>query len=259
MAKPNPQAHLELQQKLQEIGTNLYRIRTERGISLDAIAEQTMITKRVLVAIEQGEVNQLPEPFYTQALIEKYARALGVAEIPDYTNIAQSESQLQRRSLRLLPNFRLRSTHLYLLYLLIVGISVRVITFNITNNNVIPSNGTVVESSPETNHSELIQNTQIPNRNSAQPQLISQSNASNLNEVTVDVDLKDRCWMKVIVDGEVIFEGTLPSGTHRTWKGKQQVTIVAGNAGGVVVTYNNGKEKILGEPGQVQEVTYTVN
>jgi hypothetical protein len=62
-----------------------------------------------------------------------------------------------------------------------------------------------------------------------------------------------------MVDGKLAFEGILPQGTQKTWEGQEEVTIRAGNAGGVVVTFNNGQKKILGKPGEVEEVTYTVN
>ncbi|MDJ0533599.1 MAG: helix-turn-helix domain-containing protein [Xenococcaceae cyanobacterium MO_207.B15] len=264
MTKLNSQNHLEQQQKLEEIGANLYRIRKEQGISLEAMANQTMIAKRVLVAIEQGAIDRLPEPFYTQALIKKYAQALGVKPIPDYTATAKplrlppakqkKQSWLSRRGERSplgFNQFQLSSVHLYLLYLVVIAISVKLVSFKITNNTVAVRDETLVESDSENNKSQLIQD--------SPSQLISQSNSSNLNEVVVNVSLKDRCWMKVIVDGNVTFEGTLAAGTHRTWKGTQEVTIIAGNAGGVIVTYNNGQEKLLGKPGQVQEVTYTVN
>ena len=252
MAKPNPQNHLESQKKLQLIGANLHRIRTEQGLSLDAIAQQTKIAKRVLIAIEQGEIDQLPEPFYTKALIKKYAKSLGITDIPDFSIIADSESETIQRSFIRFEGFQLHSIHLYLLYLVLVLISVRVITFNLADNTVLSSQETIVDSNRESPNLALVED----NHQKTPSQLVSRSNNPDLDEVIVDVDLKDRCWMKVIVDGNVIFEGTLPAGTHRTWKGKQQITIVAGNAGGVVVTYNHGKEKLLGKPGQVQEVTY---
>ena len=253
MVKPNNQNHLEQIQKLQEIGANLHRIRTERGISLDAIAKNTAIAKRVIVAIEQGDIEQLPEPFYTKALIKKYGLALGITDIPDYTSVSDSPPKSIKLPVMWFNSFRLHSIHLYLLYLLLVGISVRIITFNVADNQLISTNESLINSTAANQNAEVRRKS---SHNTSNPsQLISQSN----DEVIVDVDLKERCWMKVIVDGQVIFEGTLPAGTHRTWKGKQQVTIVAGNAGGVAVTYNHGAEKLLGKPGQVQEVTYTVN
>ncbi len=250
MVKPNSETHLQSQKKLQLIGANLHRIRTEQGISLDAIAKQTKIPNRVLIAIEQGEIDQLPEPFYTKALIKKYAKSLGVTDIPDFTIVADSKSETIQRSLIPFEGFQLHSIHLYLLYLFLVLISLRAITFNLVDNGVISSEETIVDSQEKSDNSALVED------NKTQSQLVSRSNNPDSDEVIVDVDLKDRCWMKVIVDGNIIFEGTLPAGTHRTWKGKQQITIVAGNAGGVMVTYNHGKEKLLGKPGQVQQVTY---
>ncbi len=271
MTQSNNYNHSKQIENLQEIGANLHRIRTDKGISLDEIAQKTAIAKRILVAIEQGEAEQLPEPVYTVALIKKYGSALGATEIPDYTAVSDSQTKPINRPLIWLNSFQLQSIHLYLLYILIVGISVRIITFNLAQQQQLYVNDTLVNSIPENKNFEVIESQSRLRRFKAEPaltvgqksldkitkpsQLVSQSN----NEVTVDVELKDHCWMKVIVDGKVIFEGTLSAGTHHTWKGKKQVTIIADNAGGVVVTYNHGTEKLLGKPGQVQEVTYTVH
>lgn len=89
------------------------------------------------------------------------------------------------------------------------------------------------------------------------PQFISQS--SNSEAVSVGIDLQERCWLKVMVDGKVAFEGILPQGTQRQWSGQREVTIRAGNAGGVVISFNNQQQQVLGAPGQVEEITYTVN
>ena len=58
---------------------------------------------------------------------------------------------------------------------------------------------------------------------------------------------------------QTAFEGTLPQGTQRQWTGKKEVTIKAGNAGGVAISFNNEQQKVLGAPGEVEEITYTVN
>ena len=112
------------------------------------------------------------------------------------------------------------------------------------SEKVIPSNSSVAinNSSSQNNQSMSIS------------QLVSQSNQPQ--SVIVDISLKDRCWLKVMVDGKIEFEGTLPKGTRRKWIGSEQVILRAGNAGGVVITYNDGRETLLGQPGQVQEVTF---
>ena len=254
-------------QKLQEIGANLLSIRTDKGWELDAIVTKTQITKRVLIAIEQGHLEDLPEPFYTKELIKKYAKVLGLVDVPDYTIVdieqaARATKSFRKLNLRKylpkwkLPQLQLRSQHLYLLYLILVGIAVKGIATVVDNPNP-----TETPSLTETDIAQTT-STSVSNsssKNSTSSQLVTQSNTTVSDSVVVDVSVKDRCWLKVIVDGKVEFEGILLKGTNRTWKGKEKITIVAGNAGGVVVTYNNGQGKILGEPGKVEEVTYTLN
>ena len=243
----------EQQQQLQDIGVNLRQIREQRHISLDTIARQTLISQRLLKAIEAGDCTELPEPFYIRALIHKYARVVGAPEI-DFAIDSQPEvataSKSQRR--RYWFNFQLRSQHLYLLYILLVLASVRGITALVERPVIVdgvPDSPIMVPpEQPETTALERLE---------VNPQFVSRSN--NLETVSVGIDLQERCWLKVMVDGKVAFEGILPQGTQRQWSGKKEVTIRAGNAGGVVVSFNNQQQQILGAPGQVEEITYTVN
>jgi cytoskeleton protein RodZ len=63
-------------------------------------------------------------------------------------------------------------------------------------------------------------------------------------------------WLRVTVDGQVAFEGTLLPGTTRAWDGTKFITVRYGNAGGVSVTFNGKAEGVVGQPGQVVERTY---
>lgn len=50
----------------------------------------------------------------------------------------------------------------------------------------------------------------------------------------------------------------LSEGAQQAWAAKQQITVRAGNAGGVLVSYNESPPKLLGEPGTVEEKTFEV-
>ncbi|HEV7215219.1 MAG TPA: RodZ domain-containing protein [Chloroflexota bacterium] len=63
-------------------------------------------------------------------------------------------------------------------------------------------------------------------------------------------------WVRVTVDGQVAFEGTLLPGTTRAWDGATFITVRFGNAGGVNVTFNGKLEGVAGQPGQVVERTF---
>ncbi len=281
-----------LEKKLKEIGARFSRIRLEKNLTVDQIAKHTMISKRVIVAIEKGNLQDLPEPFYIKALIAKYAKAIGTVANWDYekldheeTSIAsqkspkvkvhsqQGKSSRSRRSSHISldaktkhnqpresKGFQLKPAHLYLLYLTLVVVAIRSIA-SLVEEPVVVNNQAVPEQNISLSNQETPLNGNVPTTiSSASPsQFVSQSSSNNSESVVVDIDLKERCWLKVVVDGKVKFEGTLAKGSKRSWQGKEQINIIAGNAGGVVVTYNQGKEKILGKPGQVQEVTYTVN
>jgi hypothetical protein len=63
--------------------------------------------------------------------------------------------------------------------------------------------------------------------------------------------------MRVTADGSTQFEGILQPGDSRLWTADQALTIRAGNAGAVVVSYNNQQGVPLGQLGTVKEVTYS--
>ncbi|MGD1920481.1 MAG: helix-turn-helix domain-containing protein [Pleurocapsa sp.] len=252
---------LEQQEKLIQIGSDLRRIRLDKSISLDCVAANTLISKRLLKAIESGDLTELPEPFYIQALIARFAREIGADrikfEVASAIEIETTQSSTSNNNPRKYWfNFQLRSLHLYLIYILLVIMSVKGITVLVERPviiNEIPVEQPATDS--EITKAEAVQNkTPAPQ---AASHFVSQSSTSE--SVTVGINLQERCWLKVMVDGKVAFEGILPEGTQRKWSGKEEVTIRAGNAGGVVISFNNEQQKVLGAPGQVEEITYTVN
>ncbi len=75
--------------------------------------------------------------------------------------------------------------------------------------------------------------------------------------IEIKAKLLENCWISVRVDGTSVFEGTAEKGKEFTWKGKNTVEIVAGNAGGIEITENGKAVGKLGEAGQVAEKTFT--
>jgi cytoskeletal protein RodZ len=262
MEENNLNSQLEQQEQLKKIGERLYEIRMEKGVSLETISEQTMISKRLLKAIDKGDFVELPELFYTKALMVKYGRALNAMDIVDslqtkpvvvagdrVEKVKSAPQSSNSRSFQI--NWQLNSLHLYIVYIVLIIIAVRGLASLVEPSTTVVTQTTEEKTSPVNNQQP---NTSL---NKGLPQLISQS--TDTNSVIVGINLQDRCWLKVMVDGKLAFEGILPQGTQKTWEGQEEVTIRAGNAGGVVVTFNNGQKKILGKPGEVEEVTYTVN
>ena len=93
------------------------------------------------------------------------------------------------------------------------------------------------------------------------PESITQSNSfsKNKKEVQVGVTLKESSWIRVIADGKTTFEGTLEEGSKRTWKAQKELTVKAGNAGGVLVSVNQQEAKKMGKPGSVEQLRVALN
>ena len=256
MKDPKISPEQEQLEKLKELGDRLREIRLERRLSLETAAQKTRIQVRLLQAIEEGRMEVLPEPIYIRGFIQQFANALGLdgeefaRDFPTDPIRWQSRSRSRYRFGWQLPSIQLRPIHLYLLYILLVICAVQFLS-----NLVKRSEVEVI--SQESIQQPILNPSPPPPapavRASTKPTL------SAAKPVVVDIKVKDQCWLRVVVDGKTEFEGVLPQGTHRTWVANEQLTIRAGNAGGVIVAFNDQKAKQLGQPGQVQEVTFQAN
>ncbi len=63
-------------------------------------------------------------------------------------------------------------------------------------------------------------------------------------------------WIRVEVDGAVVFEDTLRPGQVMEWRGESEIHLLTGNAGGLRVWYNGQEEPQLGASGEVLERTW---
>lgn len=224
--------------QLVEIGSQLRQIRLQQNLSLETMAQRTLIRVSLIRAIEAGELLVLPQTFYTKELIRKYANSLGVdgnyyAELFVQENSVDSPAS----SFRPVSMPRLRTFHLYILYIVVVVVAVNTLSHWLQR----PRWQTTQTNSPVT---EISSSTATNVQSEAQP-------------LVVDITLEQQSWLEVIADGEVVFQGDLVQGSHRTWMAQNKLTIRAANAGGVLVEFNDQVQP-LGEPGKVQQVTYSL-
>ncbi|AMW26919.1 helix-turn-helix domain-containing protein [Arthrospira platensis] len=261
-------------QRLSDIGQQLRDARMKNSFSLGMVAAYTRIRTHLLQAIEEGKIDSLPEPIYTQGLIRQYADALGLngEELANFFLPEPGENTLVR-SLKLLSMPQLRPTHLYLTYTLLIICAVNALSY------LVPQSGELAVTQTESATEDVV--TPQPNPATTTPpppqgQLVSQSSAPApapapvpapapapapapqpiIQDVEVGIVVKDESWVLIEIDGKTEFQGILPGGTQKTWKAKTEVVVVAGNAGGVLVKVNNGEARRLGEPGMVQEAVF---
>jgi cytoskeletal protein RodZ len=248
----------EQAEMLAEIGAYLRYLRQERAWSLNDVASKTMIPLRTLRAIEEGHLDQLPEPVYIQGFIRRYADAIGV-DGAEVANAFPIESGLRYSK----PNWRgrvetqIRPLHLYIFYTVLVLGAVSGLSF-LLNRTTSPLTryATASQSAGQmANPSGDLYGPPLPQQQGAASPQSSPTSVSG-KSIRVALTLTDQSWLRVVVDGNSVFEGVLPQGTQRNWEANKKLTVRAGNAGGVMISHNDEKAKPMGEPGAVDEVTY---
>lgn len=339
-------------EKLAEIGAQFKRIRQDKDLSIPHLTATTLISERYLRAIEDGEIDSLPEPVYVRGFIRKYGDALGVGDLSEDfpLNPVLPETKWAGS-----PAAELRPLHLYALYIGVIAGAVSLLaTFlNAPDANKINDSQTLLSKAaqvnlPKANQSsakveslvpaigglEVLRQTVVdpsamatngnkssvgnpvvsPTANAATSVNAATNNAnatSSLNKsqsesafgevnssfnnvlkswtsnvdlqrsttqnnsaingtdgkfefagnkpVNVGIVMKGQSWLRIVVDGKTEFEGVLDEGKKLTWSGDRQISIRAGNASSVGLSYNNQQIKILGKEGEVSERLFGVN
>jgi transcriptional regulator with XRE-family HTH domain len=188
-------------ESLAEIGRELYQVRRQQQISLEAIATDTLISIGLLKAIEKGILEELPEPIYTRGLIKKFADYLGLdgsslaSRLP--TDMVVKSAQSSRFRIWL-PSIQLRPIHLYFLYIAIVMLSVQGISNHLKRSSLELETGNLSSDlsleSPSVKVSSPLDSSSV----NTKPKALAKP-------VVVDIQLKDDCWLKVVVDGKTFF------------------------------------------------------
>ncbi len=272
MKKQTLQVDNEQATMLADIGAYLRDLRQHQELSLEAVESMTLIPVRTLAAIEAGDLKRLPEPVYIQGFIKRYADAIGV----DGTEFAEAfpthatpTRVLSRPIWRSPIQAQLRPYHLYLLYTLLVISAVSGISHLLNRPNSAAAR--YAKTTPETLAATL--NAQslgefygppTPEQVKRAAKIIAQTPTKTTvslpqsdKPVRVSLTVKgQQSWLRIVVDGSTAFEGMLSQGAQRTWTGQEEVTVRAGDAGAVEVSFNEGQPKPLGSPGDVQEKTF---
>ncbi|NEQ47609.1 MAG: helix-turn-helix domain-containing protein [Leptolyngbya sp. SIOISBB] len=260
MNKQAPNTNQLHREQLVYIGQVLREAREAAGLSQSALAETTLIRLSLLNAIETADISQLPEPVYTRGLIRRYGDSLsldGEALAIQYFTPA-TQPPPSRSFWRLPVTPQLRPVHLYLTYVLLIGIAISALSYTLQRmtyqNSTLPvlegevaEDAIMPEGGPGAPEGEATPSTDTP---SAVPPEVAGS------PVRVAVRLQEQSWLRITTDGEVTFEGIMKEGDSRIWTAEEQVRIRAGNAGGVQVSFNEGNAETLGQPGMVAEAIF---
>lgn len=267
------------QEQLAHIGAHLQDVRKQQNRSLEQVSAETLIQARLLRAIEAGDLDTLPEAIYIRGFIKRYADSLGLngseiaATFPTDADIQPTQVSWNNSAAA-----QLRPLHLYAAYVVLIVAAVSGVSYLLSV--MTPRTLTTLQQSPpESSTSEEIAAGEVtsPTAASSASETAAELSASGGSDasanggalsanqppddssVQVSLELVERSWLRVIVDGNEEFEGVLQEGSEQTWTADSEVIIRAGNAGGVLLAINNSPAELMGAPGAVSEQTFSID
>jgi cytoskeleton protein RodZ len=75
-------------------------------------------------------------------------------------------------------------------------------------------------------------------------------------ELSLVIQAREESWITITSDGKTVSSELLPAGGELTVHGRQQITVKAGNAGGVEFQFNGKKITAVGQDGEVKTITF---
>jgi len=75
-------------------------------------------------------------------------------------------------------------------------------------------------------------------------------------EFTVVIQAREESWTTITADGKTISSELLPAGSEREIRGRKEIIVRTGNAGGVDFRFNEKKVDVGGDYGEVKTVTF---
>ena len=272
---------------MQGIGTILKKERESKKITLEQVEEATKIRRKYLEAIENEKFEVLPGEVYVKGFVATYLKYLGIKDRADVAEILKPkpapvdiseqiaaaeqvhEEQVSRKLQRsdkknkkkeVFEEPPLTKNTKMILFISIAAILVLFALQGIysagqPNPNDDVQQNVIGEQQGETSNQE---NTDVPVEPPVPEEPVYDGLEMSLEILNLDPNKKEKCWMKVTVDGTAA-EYNLTEGQIQQVHAAQQIDLHLGNAGVVKVTLNGIELGTLGAQGKVVKESFKVD
>jgi cytoskeleton protein RodZ len=239
---------------LADVANRLRSAREQAGLSVDEVAARTRIKPAMLHAIERGDWDQLPGPFFARAFTRTYAKELGLAERDLLPHLEQELGPEQpsappvpsREHLGAGPDADRGSGTTWLALALVALAAAGVFLLNRPAAPPPPEPGAVGTSGPPDTR-------QRPSASAP-----ADTNLSSSRPLTLEVRPVRPVWITASADGERVLFRTVNTGERVTIEAIDRMTLRVGDAGALAFSLNGAPGRPMGRSGEVREFTVTV-
>lgn len=272
----------------QEVGQHLQERRALLGLSLEEVARQTHLRLSHLQALEQGDMESLPSPVQVRSLLGRYATFLGMDSEQVLLRFAEGlQARLatrqtvggERKSRPKRPRSaavgrprRLLAMDVFLaagitllMGVLVLWIAIRIFA-QVSAQTPTPTAPLVAEAllatpTPSETPTPPPSPTPPPTFTLPGPEATDPLSGALFTplarRVQVALEVRQRTWMRVVVDGKLEFEGRALPGSAYTYAANQAVEVLVGSGSAVRLVFNGSDLGPMGTFGQVVHYIYT--
>jgi hypothetical protein len=219
-------------------------------------SRDTRIGLRYLTALERGApIDEFPAPVFARAFLREYARYLRLDAEPLLQLLAPYEPPPVAPSLAVLARSapRRRSWGRHAALAVAAALSV-LLVLGADDPLRRPS-------TPASNLEQTIPAAPPATADSGDVTRPSTEDVSGglaeFAAITADLRTSGRSWLRVVADGDVVYEGIAAEGWSRSFSGADQIEILIGNAGAVELLVNGRSVGLLGAAGEVRRLLIT--
>ena len=260
---------------MNELGRRLREAREARDLTLAQVEAATRVRQKFISALETGQYADLPPAIYARGQLRTLAGFLGL-DAEEIISLYEQETPAPAppvpAQILAEPLVRPRRFDPELIAgIVLIGAVVAALiwVFRAYVQPMVavvptPTATTVmVVEVPTETPSPTVTETETPAPEiSATPTRtpsVTLSPTMTAGGILVTVAISDTSWIRVVVDGEQVFEGAVEAGQTQNWGAKQALSMRVGNAGGIKVTVNGAEQPPLGGPGVVVDRAWVLS
>jgi cytoskeletal protein RodZ len=267
---------------LQEIGRELRDRRELLSLHFDEVERNTHVKAHYLQALERGALDELPSTVHTRGMLSNYATFL---DLDVDTLLLRFADALQARHRERNPqkpprkpgqqiNVNMPPVRSFIAGDMIFGVGMAILVvgfviWGVSRVMAIQSQREIQPTAPSI--SDVLLASPDPQSFTATPTFLPAVEAFP-GEATVTVEIPtlnanapvqlnlvavERTYMRVVVDGEVAFDGRVIPGNAYPFDAETQVEVLVGSGAAIRIVYNGRDLGLMGTFGQIVNNVYT--
>lgn len=255
---------------MSKVGDILRKRRELESISIEETATQTMIAKKYIIALEEGNFSVFPADVYAKGFLRNYANFLGFNkdEIDDL--VAQYELEWQEALFELpistpekTPTLPKTNRIFYMIVSVVIISLTMILILYFAKQKTLLQQKMVYYSDPTKilEEEDIFKAEDIIIKKRIEEVKKTKEEERKEPPATIEVLLEgfasDKVWMQATIDNQKIHQVFLEPDQRIKWQAKEKIFLTIGNAGGIVFKLNERYIGALGRKGEVKKILVT--